>query len=675
MTEEEEYKITISLNVLNHLGINLYSNIASVLAETVANAWDADALKVTIDIDKENGIITIFDNGHGMTKSDINHKFLRVGYGRRESEDGRLSLGLKRAVMGRKGIGKLSLFSIADTIEIYSIRDNEKSALLMSLPELKEQIKGTGDMGGTYKPQVISDEEINWQNGTKIVLRDLRQKRIFETSLRKKLARRFSVIGDKNDFSVIVNGDPITIADRDYFNKLENIWLYGDVELPRTVESTEHFEDTKTKSGYSVSGWIGTVKESSDLKDGTESLNQIVVMVRKKLAQEDILAEINETGIYSTYLIGEIHADFLDDDNMEDIATSSRQHIIEDDQRYIELREWVKEQLKKIQSKWSSLRGQKGKDEALKNPALKEWFNSLSPDYKSSATKLFGRINQVTVGSSEDRGTLFSHAVLAFESLKNRDNLEALEKISIENLPALTEVFGRLDDLEASLYYQIIKERIEVIRVLQNRVDDNDLEKVIQKHLFDHLWLLDPAWERATDSEYMEQRVSKIFGALQADLSEDEKSSRLDIRYKSVSGKNVIIELKRPDRVVDYWELGKQIDKYRDAMQKILDESGAKEPLEFICVLGKPLKGWENSKKREEDVDKLKRQDARVVLYPELIRNAMQSYQSYLSKSKNAGRLYDLLKNIQSGVMGVVDEGGESEATSESEAVEVKNPS
>ncbi|MFD2671919.1 BbrUII/HgiDII family restriction enzyme [Marinicrinis sediminis] len=645
-----EFKITISLNVLNHLGINLYSNIASVLAETVANAWDADAKSVDITIDRESNIITIFDDGHGMTKLDINHKFLKVGYPRRETEEGRLSPNLKRPVMGRKGIGKLSLFSIADTIEVYSVRDGEKSALKMSLPELKEQIKGTGEAGGTYNPHVLNTDGINWTSGTRIILRDLRQKRIFETSLRKKLARRFSVIGEKNDFSVIVNKTPISIADRDYFNRLENIWTFGQVDLPRSIVPTENVPNAVTKNGNEIKGWIGTVKESSDLKDGSESLNQIVIMVRNKLAQEDILSEINETGIYSSYLIGEIHADFLDDDDLEDIATSSRQHIIEDDPRYIELRDWVKEQLKKIQNKWSKLRDQKGKDEALKNPALNQWFKTLSPDHKSSATKLFGRINQMTVDSSEDRETLFSHAVLAFESLKYRDNLEALDKISVENLHALSEVFGRLDDLEASLYYQIVKERIEVIRVLEERVDANDLEKVIQEHLFNHLWLLDPSWERATDSEYMEQRVDKVFGTLDAELTEEEKRARLDIRYKSVSGKHIVIELKRPDRIVDYWELGRQIDKYRGAMQKILDETNAKEPLEFICVLGKPLRGWEDSRKREEDVTKLKSQDARVVLYPELIRNAMQAYQSYLSKSKVAGQVFDLIRNIQSGI-------------------------
>lgn len=61
-------------------------------------------------------------------------------------------------------------------------------------------------------------------------------------------------------------------------------------------------------------------------------------------------------------------------------------------------------------------------------------------------------------------------------------------------------------------------------------------------------------------------------------------------------------------------------------MQRILDETGAKESLEFICVLGKPMRGWEDSRKRVEDVAKLKSQDARVVLYSELIRNAMQAH-------------------------------------------------
>jgi hypothetical protein len=37
------YKMTVDLNVLEHLCINLHSNIAAVLTEVVANAGDPNA--------------------------------------------------------------------------------------------------------------------------------------------------------------------------------------------------------------------------------------------------------------------------------------------------------------------------------------------------------------------------------------------------------------------------------------------------------------------------------------------------------------------------------------------------------------------------------------------------------------------------------------------------------
>ena len=63
MAKRRELVMTISLNALEHLGINLYSNVPAVLSEIVANAWDADAKKVKITIDKVAETITIEDDG------------------------------------------------------------------------------------------------------------------------------------------------------------------------------------------------------------------------------------------------------------------------------------------------------------------------------------------------------------------------------------------------------------------------------------------------------------------------------------------------------------------------------------------------------------------------------------------------------------------------------------
>src|ERR1700749_44444 len=113
MPQKHKYTMRLSLSVLNQLGLNLYSNVPAVLSEVVANAWDAEARVVDIWLDLVDHKIVITDDGNGMDLNDINDKYLNVGYQKRDVE-GPYTSTLHRHVMGRKGIGKLSLFSIAN---------------------------------------------------------------------------------------------------------------------------------------------------------------------------------------------------------------------------------------------------------------------------------------------------------------------------------------------------------------------------------------------------------------------------------------------------------------------------------------------------------------------------------------------------------------------------------
>ena len=107
---QSPYIMSVDLNVFKHLGLSLYSNLAAVLTEAVANSWDADATKVNIAVSDDNSKIEITDNGNGMSLDDINNKYLLIGYNCRENIPGRAeSTKFKRPLMGRKGIGKLSL--------------------------------------------------------------------------------------------------------------------------------------------------------------------------------------------------------------------------------------------------------------------------------------------------------------------------------------------------------------------------------------------------------------------------------------------------------------------------------------------------------------------------------------------------------------------------------------
>ena len=138
----EQYKMTVDLNVLDHLGINLYSNIAAVLTEAVANAWDADAETVDIKIDPDRNWIEIVDDGIGMSVDDMNGKYLRVGYRRRDedAEHGKTTA-KGRPVMGRKGLGKLSLFSIANVIEVESAKDGSAHGLRLTVDGIHDSVQ------------------------------------------------------------------------------------------------------------------------------------------------------------------------------------------------------------------------------------------------------------------------------------------------------------------------------------------------------------------------------------------------------------------------------------------------------------------------------------------------------------------------------------------------------
>ncbi|USZ73227.1 BbrUII/HgiDII family restriction enzyme [Natronosalvus halobius] len=671
--QNSKYEMSLSLNVLNHLGLNLYSNVPAVLSETVANAWDADAELVDVNIYPNEEVIIITDDGEGMTRQDVNNRYLHVGYKRREDR-GDTSEKYNRPVMGRKGIGKLSLFSVAETVEVYTTKNGDENAFRMVVDDIREAIgeeeKPDSDQtpAGTYTPEPLDDFPPDLDRGTRIVLKDLKKRvHTAEQALRKRLARRFSIIGANENFSVEINGEPVEVTDRDYFHKLEYIWTYGDskdysgdnksYEDYCTDLNEEPFErENTTPDGNNISGWIGTVEVPSDLEENygseeSDDLNKITLLIRGKMAKENLLGDFNDSRLYTKYLVGEIRADYLDDVNEDDIATSNRQDIVQDDPRYQDLQKFLQEELNNIRRKWSGLRREKGSDKAREEvPVIDQWYQRLDSEAKrDKAKQLFGKINQITTDSEEEKRQLFKFGVMAFERLRYKDNLSKLDNLDPQDLTAVDEMFVDLNDLEATLYYQIVKQRIEAIEELNEAIEENYKEKVLQKHLFNNLWLLDPSWERATDSQYKESSISKEFeGELPDALTDNEKRGRIDIKYRLTTGRHVIIELKRPDRLVDTSELMEQGDKYKRALSKVLKARGREdEAVEVVFVLGREPRDWVNETDEQQKEQALRAMDMRVLDYKELLDNAEDSYKEYLDKQREVGEISDIIDQIE----------------------------
>jgi len=630
----------------------LYSNVPAVVSEMVANAYDADATSVEISIEDEK--ITIQDDGLGMDFEDANRKFLTVGYEKRAAgETSTLRLG--RKPMGRKGIGKLTTFAIADDVEVRSIKTHPKTgkelgraAFVMRVPEIEKEAK----QKKKYYPSPLAETENNFEKGTRIVLSELKRKRSVDPNyVRVNLARRFSILGKQ--FSVAVNGNEISPSDRQYWDKLQFVWGLGDnsayqmAKDGRKVKKNSKLTDIVIAEGEvneKVAGWIGTVHLPRDLKDGDIDNNGIVVMARGKLVQENFLPFVRTSRIFAEYIVGEINADWLDIDGETDIATSGRQSLKEEEPRFSALRNYMKDRLQDIADEWTEWRKEVGLKEAVeRHPVLQQWLDDMNPDNRKHAEKLISTIEGMPISDQESKKELLKHGVMAFETLAIKGNLAALSEMQIVDVKILSKIMGSVADLEVAHYYQVAKTRWTVLEQVERLVDQNEKEKFLQEKIYRNMWLMDVGWERATNEVRKEKRFITKLKAKKLGLDRNKQLSRYDIKYLTVSGKDLIVELKRSSRTLTVLEIFNQVRKYHEimiALSKEIDTS-LMPNFDIIVLVGDYPAGYSSS-----DEEALKPYKAQIMTYERLIDHARATYGDYLKRQKKVERIQKMVDSL-----------------------------
>jgi len=431
--------------------------------------------------------------------------------------------------------------------------------------------------------------------------------------------------------------------------KVQFLWTFeGHEPEANTISHVMERESLSARfdawdSAWRVSGWLGTARKPKDLDDeDAGNLNGIVVFARGRLFHENVLDRLNDGRLYTKYLTGQIEADFLDADDQPDIATSDRQRVQEDDERYIQLISFLGSQLNKLEKRWNEWRRKHEVEKAKEtSPALAEWLETLPEGYRKSAETLIAKLSALPVDDEDDRKLMYRHGILAFERMKLRGSTEEFVT-SVESADRLLAVLADRDSLEASRYRDIVKSRLDAIRDFQTIIDEDAKERVLQKYLFDHLWLLDPAWERATGSQIMESRLTTE-GVLVEDLTEKERLGRVDIAYRTQAGKHVIVELKKVGRKMGLLELVEQGQTYVDKLRKILREQNVTTPdIEVVFVLGKVVDEESTNPERLKASMASIAPGSRIVHYDTLIRGAQEGYSAYIDQT----RALDKLENI-----------------------------
>lgn len=396
------YTFNISLSILNHLGRNLYRSFITVLGEAISNSWDADAKKVWIYIDRDNNTLVIKDDGFGMTESDFQNKFLKIGYSKRK--DNTTSTASGRPFIGRKGIGKLALLSCAKRITVLTKTANtDLVGGVIDNSGLDEAIKDdvSANEYSLIEPskEIIEKYNKDFSNGTIILFDEINdgiKNRIEYIRKMVALYFRFSLLD--SSFSIILNDNEIKLEElKDLMDNTQLLWRINNPNDPYLKDYLEKQDTLKRKAdlsieGSSINGFIASVEKPSMLKiRGSDEKVSIDLYVNGRLREKDILKHIPTARIVESYLYGQIHYNDLDDEN--DRFTSSREGVVSDDPKFLNLLKEVEKLLKKIIEDWDVWRIELKQDGDSENKRItpkerksKELFNEISKDFIPTGT-------------------------------------------------------------------------------------------------------------------------------------------------------------------------------------------------------------------------------------------------------------------------------------------------
>lgn len=540
-----EYRMRISRLTVDKLGIKLYDRVSSVIAELVANSYDADATKVTISAPmdellaekhmgrlKDKGYkIEVTDNGHGMTPEEVNQFYLVVGAERRnDSRRGDRSKKFKRKVMGRKGVGKLAPLGICSQIEVITSggelirRDDSKGYLTAHFTLVRSAMMQDSDEPYTPAPGELNGT-LRPARGTTIRMSKFDHRRVPKIEdFDRQLAQRFGVkmpnwelILRDNQQTLSAKGASRTVGEVDFemkegtkieFREIKDDEdksfdppKYGafneEGELSESVDATFEYEGRE----YPVIGWMGYSKHPyrDDLMAGVR------IYCRGKFAAQTNIFNMKAgfTGEYDvrSYLVGVLHADWLDEE--EDLILTSRSDILWSDPLAQAFEAWGQKVVRHIGSltrepmrkaAWETFREKTRIETKVEEEYPGEHQEAIREKTLEIAKTIVKSARPEELDDKQHCRSLVELAMLLGPHMTLDQKLtEAVEDGS--TIEVVTSILRVARVAELASFGRIADDRVKVInKVVELKDDSNTIDAAFQSLLEQAPWLINPQW-------------------------------------------------------------------------------------------------------------------------------------------------------------------------------------
>ncbi len=373
---DSPFEMRFDPGTIKHLGVRMYATLPPAIAEIVANSYDADASEVIVTLNEANGkptSIVVSDDGHGLTKDEINNKFLVIGRNRREDEGDNPSLKFDRKPIGKKGLGKLALFGLATRITICTCHNGKQNKFVLDWDKLNAA-------RGQYKPDAIEiDIETDQPDGTVVSLEGLKRKSPFDAEgLADSLSRLFIV---DPTFQLIIQtskGDRIAIDNGRRYRSLN-------VQFEWDVADTIFVPENSAYAGK-ISGKLLTAKTPITPASG---LRGVTLFSRQKLVNAPEFFSSSTSSNFYQYLTGWINVDFIDDIE-EDVISTNRQSLDWEHPETANLRKFLSGIIAQTNAEWRRKRKEEKQRELSETTGIDTdaWLSTMPDDVKNTTKSI-----------------------------------------------------------------------------------------------------------------------------------------------------------------------------------------------------------------------------------------------------------------------------------------------
>ncbi len=615
----DELLMRFDPRTIEHLGIQMYSTLPPVIAELVSNSYDADAKEVTIHLfDDGNKQIIVEDDGHGMSFQEINDKFLLIGRNRRVTEDSQKSESGKRYVIGKKGLGKLAFFGIAEHIRIETVRNNKQTIFELDWDDIRK-INESEDPelpNKPYAPTLMKKEvEVDKKQGTKMVLSRIKRKSEFSPEhLAMSLAKAFQVFNE-SDFQVSIyhNSEEEPV-------KVENELRYKNIDISFEWNFPK---DLKPKIDYQFADVIEGKLISA--KDTVPSdMRGVALFSRGKLVNNYNFLDVKATSHGYSYITGWLDVDFIEEFE-RDVISTNRQSLNWELEETSELKNYLEQVYRAFFNEQKEDKRKQKEEEVKKLTGvdLEEWLTSLPKHEAKLAKKMSDSILNAEGIDVTKAGELIKYTRDSFQFEAFKELASELEEASLESTDKIVDLFKEWQIIEAKEFYKIAQVRIETIKKFESHIENNSREvPEIHNFLKKFPWILDPRIMNFEDEVTYSKLLRENF------KDEDiEENKRIDFLCVNFAESHFIIELKRPETVIGT----KQLDQALEYVSFIQERLGNEYGVNVYCyIIGKKLADTTIARKKADAYKN--NNDVYFKPYTELLSNAKKYHQEFIEK-------------------------------------------